>query len=87
MSEIIKLLGVELPVRDGADTDRIEKAATLVNERYEEQKASFRGSQSKDILLAFVALGLADELLRMKMTQDETRERVSGLVEKIEKSL
>lgn len=67
--------------------DRAGIAARLVEERYAEQKSRSQGAQTKDIILTFVALGLADELLQMKIQQGRMRKRLQSLLAKIEKSL
>lgn len=84
---IINVLGLDIAFRAGADMERARVAASLVEKRYEDQKQKSRGGQTKDILLTFVALGLADELLQMKIKQGATRERLEALLAKIEKSI
>lgn len=81
----INVLGVVVPFKPGADLERARQAARLIEERFAEQQA--RGSQSKENLLVFLALGLADELLQMKLNQEEVEARISSLFVKIEKSL
>lgn len=81
------ILGRETTFRPGADAERIKEAVQLLEERYAALKARAQGTQAKESLLANLALGLADELLRMKSRQDEAEERLSRLLAKIEKSL
>lgn len=67
--------------------ERARCAARYVEERYEAQKARAEGSPAKNMLLTFLALGLADELLQMKTRREQTQKRLEILLEKIEKSL
>lgn len=83
----ITVLGLDITFRPEADIERAQCAAKLVEERYADQKMKARGAQSKDILLTFMALGLADELLQMKTRQTRMQESIEVLLEKIEKSL
>lgn len=83
----LTVLGLDIAFRPGADMERALKAARVLEERYAEHKSRPKGSQSKEITLTFLALGLADELLQMKMTQEEERKRVEALLDKIEKSV
>lgn len=83
----LTVLGLDIAFRPGADMDRAGIAARLVEERYAEQKLRSQGAQTKDIILTFVALGLADELLQMKIQQGRMQKRLQSLLAKIEKSL
>lgn len=67
--------------------DRVKEAASLVEEKYADQKLKARGKQTKDMLLVYVALGLADELLRMKTGRETIDRRIESLLAKIEKSI
>lgn len=82
----LNVLGVDVGFRPGADMERAQIAAKFVEERFAEQKARSLGGQSKDILLTFVVLGLADELLQMKKIQEQTQVCLENLIAKIEKS-
>lgn len=86
-SHNLTVLDLEIFFRNGADMERAKIAAELVEERYAEQKARAKGAQSKDILLTFLALGLADELLQMKTKRERTERRLTALAEKIKKSV
>ena len=83
----LTVLGLDIAFRPGADMERAVEAARYLEERYEAQKAKSRGSQSKDILLTFLALGLADELLQMKTRQEMLEKRLQSLLDQIEKSI
>lgn len=82
-----KVLGLDITFRPGADMERVKIAARLVEERYADKITKNRGGLGKDILLTFLALDLADELLRMKTEQGGMQMRLSSLLAKIEKSL
>ncbi len=76
----LTILGLPLALKAGADTERIRESAALVEERYETQVRRSGGGQSKNVLLTFMALGLADELLQLRKQLDETESRLTGLL-------
>lgn len=80
----LNVLGVEIAFKPGADMERARRAARYVEERYDQQRLKAEGSQGKDMLLTFLALGLADELLQIRSAQAATRLRLESLLEKIE---
>lgn len=82
----LTVLELEIAFRPGTDMERVKTAARMIEDLYAEQKLKSRGSQSKDVVLTFLALGLADELLQMKTQQGLERERLQALIAKIEKS-
>lgn len=82
----LTVLGLDIAFRPGADIERAAKAAKMLEERFADQQSRPNGSQSKEITLTFLALGLADELLQMKIIQEGTQKRILALLEKIEKS-
>ena len=65
---------------------RVQEAVRLVEERFADLKLRFHGGQTKDILLTFMALGLADDLLQSQKEQADVQNRVSTLLSKIEES-
>lgn len=81
------VLGLDVAFRAGADMERAGRAIQLVEERYSMQKSRSRGAQSKDVLLTYLVLDLADELLQLKMKRGLERERLKALLDKIEKSI
>lgn len=83
--ENLEVLGIPIAFKSGADMERAKLAATYVTEQYEAQKQRSQG-KGKDILLTFLVLGLADELLQMKSRQMDVEKRLAILLEKIEKS-
>ncbi len=77
------LLGLDISFRAGVGEDRIDSARQLVEERFETLKA--RGERSsKELLLTFLVLGLADDLLQSNKQMVDVHERVSDLLTKIE---
>lgn len=82
----LTVLGLDLAFRSGADPERIKQAANLLEERFREQKSRSQATRSKEIILIFIALGLADELLQLKMKQEQDEERLDLILKKIEKS-
>lgn len=83
----VTVLGYDIPFKPSADKERIERAAKLVEERYASQKTKGNGVQSKDVLLTYVALGLADDFLQLKKMQDDVENHLETLLCTIEKNL
>ena len=67
--------------------DRVQEAVRLVEERFTDQKLRFHGGQTKDILLTFMALGLADDLLQSQKELAGVQDRVTAMLSKIEGSV
>lgn len=84
-SGCITVLGIDVAFRPGADMGRARRAAEFVEKRFEALKSP--GVLGKDIMLTFLALGLADDLLQMMTRQEETQARLTSLLDKIETSL
>lgn len=82
----LTILGLSIAFKPGADMRRVEEAVRLVEERFTDQKLRFHGGQTKDILLTFIALGLADDLLQSQKEQADVQNRVEALLSKIEES-
>ena len=82
----LTVLGLSIAFKPGADMRRVQEAVRLVEERFADQKLRFHGGQTKDILLTFIALGLADDLLQSQKEQTDVQNRVSALLSKIEES-
>ena len=80
----LAVLGVQIAVKSGADTTRINEAIALVQKRYDDQVTRSHASQGKDALLTFTALELADELLQLQKNQEAERQRVQDLLTKIQ---
>ncbi|QCC85241.1 cell division protein ZapA [Desulfovibrio desulfuricans] len=82
----LTVLGLSIAFKPGADMRRVQEAVRLVEDRFADQKLRFHGGQTKDILLTFIALGLADDLLQSQKEQTDVQNRVSALLSKIEES-
>lgn len=82
----LTVLGLEIAFRPGADMERVKSAVRLVEERFADQKLRSHGGQSKDILLTFLALGLADDLLQSQKKSADVQNRISSLLSQIEES-
>lgn len=79
----LTVLGLEVSFKAEADPKRVESAKALVEERFDRLK--FHGRQlSKEKLLTFLVLGLADDLLQANRRNEEMRERVASVLVKIE---
>lgn len=82
----LTVLGFDIAFRAGADMERARDAARLVEERFAHQKLRSQGGQGREMLLTFLALGLADDLLQLKKTQNDARQRIAALLARIENS-
>ena len=82
----LTVLGFDIAFRAGADMERARDAARVVEERFAIQKTRSQGGQSREMLLTFLALGLADDLLQLKKTQNDARLRIAALLARIENS-
>lgn len=82
----LTVLGLSIAFKPGADMRRVQEAVRLVEERFADQKLKFHGGQTKDILLTFMALGLADDLLQSQKELADVQNRVSAVLSKIEES-
>ena len=79
----LTVLGLDISFRAEADPGRVESAKALVEERFE--KLRFHGGQiSKEALLTFLVLGLADDLLQSHKRLDDVQNRIDALLTKIE---
>ncbi len=79
----LTLLGLEVAFRADVDAERIEKAKLLVEERFEKLRLH-GGRTSKEVLLTFVVLGLADDLLQARGELGVTQDRLDSMLAKIE---
>ncbi len=79
----LSLLGLDIAFRAEVEAERVQKAQQLVEERFEKLKA--RGERSsKELILTFLVLGLADDLLQSNKHVSDVQERVATLLKKIE---
>ncbi len=79
------VLGVSVSFKAEADQKRVEDAKRLVEERY--KRLSPEGKQiSKEKLLLFVAMGLADDLLQSNQRLRGQEESLARLLAKIDEA-
>jgi cell division protein ZapA len=67
----VNLLGLDLSFKTDVGPDRVKKAMALIEERFQELEKRGR-KLSKEKLLIYLALSLADDFL-------QTNERIEGL--------
>lgn len=77
----LTLLGLEITFKTDADNGRIEAARTLIEDRFAELMRN-GGNISKEKLLTFLALGLADDYLESESKLRRLEARISGMLEK-----
>ncbi len=82
-SYTLSILGLELSFKTDAEPERVDFAKKLVEQRYNMLKAGGK-NLSKEKLLAFVALGLADDVLMSNQRLDDLQSRVERLLTKID---
>lgn len=76
------VLGQEVSFKAEADPNRIEKARVLLEERF--NKLQQHGKQlSKEKLLTFLALALADDMLQTREEMEESEKKVQSLLDKL----
>jgi cell division protein ZapA len=78
----LTVLGHEVAFKPGADMERVRCAVRLLEERFAELK--FHGGQSRDALLIFLALGLADDVLQLQKKLGDVQHRVMTMLSEIE---
>jgi len=79
----LTVLGLEISFRAEADQRRVENAKALVEERFE--RLRFHGGRiSREALLTFLVLGLADDLLQSHEQLADTQYRIDALLTKID---
>ena len=79
----MSVLGLNISFKAEADQSRIEQARQLLEERY--SRLDFAGKNiSKEKLLIFLALGLADDLLQSEQTVTDFEQRLSDLLARVE---
>ena len=76
-------MGLDLSFTTDAEPQRVEAARKLVEQRYNLLQAGGK-TLGKEKLLAFVALGLADDMLLSNQRLDALHDRVGELLHKID---
>lgn len=85
-SHTLAVLGLDLTFRAEADPARIERARSLLEERYDRLAKHGGGSLSKEKLLTFLALSLADDVLLMQDDKGRIDTRMREILGNIEKA-
>ncbi|MCC8194607.1 MAG: cell division protein ZapA [Deltaproteobacteria bacterium] len=76
------VLGQDVSFRAEADPTRIEQARVLLEERY--NKLQQHGKQlSKEKLLTFLALALADDMLQAREEMQKSEQKVQSILESL----
>jgi cell division protein ZapA len=83
-SHSLEVLGLEVSFKAEADPRRIERARTLLEERYA-KLSQHNGQLSKEKLLVFLALSLADDVLLLQDEKSGCRKRMQELLVSMEK--
>ncbi len=76
------VLGLELSFKTDADPDRVNRAMALVDERFSLLDPDGK-NLSKEKLLTFVALGLADDLIMANQRLGEMEGKLDKILNKI----
>ena len=79
----LSIEGLDLSFKTDAEPERVNFAKALVEQRYNMLKAGGK-TLGKEKLLAFVALGLADDMLVSNQQLDDLHHRVDSLLHKID---
>jgi cell division protein ZapA len=82
-SYTLSILGLELSFKTDADPERVASARELVEQRYNMLQAGGK-TLGKEKLLAFVALGLADDVIVSNQRLEALRTRAGRLLTKID---
>ncbi len=80
----LNLLGLNVAFRAGVDAERVHEAKALVEEKFEKLR-SHGGRSSKELLLTFLVLGLADDLLQAQKQLHDVQNRIEVMLAEIEK--
>lgn len=83
----LKVLGIEVNFMPGTNMEQANEAARYLENKFSARKARASHLHGKELLLVYVALGMADELLQLKNKQAELENKLSQLLAKIEESL
>ncbi len=81
----LSVLGQEVSFKAEADPGRVERACALLEERFE-RLARNGGHLSKEKLLTFLALALADDYVTLRERWEDREKRLEDLLAGIEKA-
>ena len=84
-SYTLSVLDLDVSFKAQADHERVQAAKELLEDRYKELTQHGR-RLSKEKLLTFLALGLADDLLQNMQRLEELEERLTGIASMIEQA-
>ena len=79
----LNLLGFDLVFRAEASPEQVNAAKAMVEERFEKLKQSGR-LFSREKLLTFLAIGLADDLIQADKQVSAMQKRMQGILTEIE---
>ena len=80
----VRLLGQEVSFKTNAEEDRIRQAEQLIKKRF--QGLDTYGSRvNNEKLLILVALSLADDYIQTRQRLDELEDKLTQLLEKIDR--
>ncbi len=80
----LNILGLDVAFKAEADQKRVDDARHLIEEQYRRLGGSGEMQISKEKLLIFLALGLADDLLQSNQKLEEVESRIEELLTKID---
>ena len=85
-SQTLNVLGLEVSFKEHADPERVERTRVLLEERY--NKLRQQGAHiSKERLLTFLAISLADDYILLQDASEDTEERLKKLLASIENTV
>lgn len=84
-SHSLEILGLEVSFKAEADPKRIERAKVLLEERFEKLK-KYSSNLSKEKLLTYIALALADDYLVIQEEQKVSEQRMRNILSIMETS-
>ena len=79
----ITVLGIDLVFKAEASPEQVEEARAMVEGRFEKLQQSGR-LFSREKLLTFLALGLADDLIQAEKQAGAMQQRMHGILAEIE---
>ena len=80
----LNILGLEIAFKAEADQKRVDDARLMIEEQFRRLGGSGEKQISKEKLLIFLALGLADDLLQSNQKLEEIESRLEQLLTKID---
>ena len=81
----VNVLGIDLVFRAEASPDQVNEAKTMVEERFEKLRQNGR-LFSREKLLTFLAIGLADDLIQADKRVSAMQNRMHGILTEIEEN-